>query len=173
MYGFLVVMADIGESAYKGVDRVPPYPAEFPEEADAAEVYALGSFKDQATNLIETHERATALLQLFARSVRSFEIILCHTEDLIPNGPLVGTGRCYGYDVAAVPADYWSIVRDMSRSSWATAYRLMLNEFGLFGDRSTAEAYLRDYRANKEPDADSPLLVVRIEQVASTEAGLV
>jgi hypothetical protein len=169
MHGYLVVLAESKSREYKGVNRIPPYPAECPDEAAATEAYALGDFKSLETNLIDTHERAFALLRMYARSQRQFEVIRCDTKDLeIAESGCAAT--CYGYDVAAIPADYWSIVDDIDQSPWAASYRSALNEYGLFQDRAMADNYLRDYRANSSADADAPFIVVRVDHVPLSAA---
>jgi hypothetical protein len=165
MRGFLVVRTDLNLGApYKGVDRVPTYPAEFPEEAAASEQYALGDFKSEETNMIATVEKAVELLRMFPCQGQGFEIILCESGDTAPSESQDGSAT-YGYDVASLNADYWSIVRDMSQSPWAMRYRTATNEFGLFADHATAKAYLHEYRAHSEPDSDAPFAIVRVTPV--------
>ncbi len=76
MRGFLVVVGESTPGAYRGVDRVPTYPAEFEDEAIGAEQYALGDFKSPETNLIERYDQAVTLLRMFDAAKRPFEIIL-------------------------------------------------------------------------------------------------
>ncbi len=165
MRGFLIVIADSRYGRYKGIDRVPPYPPENADEAIATEEFALGNYKSDDTNLIDSLDQAIHLLRMFASARRAFELIYCSTELEGSNDGGVPTTITYGYDVASVTADYWSIVSDFSSSKWANTFRSELNEFGLFEDRSTAENYMSEYRLNDEADADSPFEVVLVKRV--------
>ena len=71
----------------------------------------------------------------------------------------------YGYDVAAVTADYWSIVGDFPKADWAYAFRQHLNPNGLFDSARMALRFLEQYRANREPDADAPFEIVLVRKV--------
>jgi hypothetical protein len=158
-------------SAYHGVDRVPPWPADDESERDAIEQYVFGDYKDDATNLIPSFDAAAKLQRLLSSSERSYDILFC-CED--PQGVRNITQRGVdiehlGYDVAGISGDYWSIVADLSRNDWASRFRKSLNEFGLFSRKADAEAYLREYRDRREPDSDSPFDVVYVVRVLPGE----
>jgi hypothetical protein len=152
---------------YSGVDRVPAYPSDFPEEAAALDDYVFGHLKSEDTNLIPDLASATDLLNRFSSSPREFEIILCCPG---PDSPeyqaLLQAGRAVplGYDVASF-GDYWSIVDDFASGQWATQFLTRLNEHGLFREQRDAEDYLRAYRQHQEPDADASFEVVFVARV--------
>ena len=158
---------------YEGVDRVPAFPGRTAEETNALDAYVLGDVKDQTTNLIPSLEVAEALAaRLAGLGERRYEVILCcagpHAEPI----ESINQQRVerLGFDVAAIEADYWSIVDDFSRSAWARKFRSLLNENGLFDRERDAVAYLREYKHRREVDGDSPLRVVFVARVCpSTE----
>lgn len=155
-------------SRYSGVDRVPPYPTDDPDEQEPIEQYVFGEYKDKATNLIPSFDSTVRLLRSLSSRKHKYEILFCSENgDVVPNIEQVGLKvERLGYDVAAVRSDYWSIVGDFSRSEWASRFRNCLNESGLFRQRADAEAYLTEYRDRGEPDGDSPFDVVFVARVS-------
>jgi hypothetical protein len=172
--GFLVVRSQPDSSGnplrYCGVDRVPPYSphetADGPHEQAVLEQYVFGEYKDEATNVILSFERALQLFRSFSSSRHKYEIVFCsESEQILPNlGPDLRV-EPLGYDVAAVRGDYWSIVDDFSPSEWASLYRRQLNEFGLFRGKQEARAYLMEYRERGEPDGDFAFDVVHVARI--------
>ena len=86
MTGFLVVLKVPeyrGERGahlnprYSGVNRVPGWLSEYPEETAALDRYVFGDLKSRETNLIPDLATALKLLNDFSSSPREFEIILC------------------------------------------------------------------------------------------------
>lgn len=164
--GFLVVLsrdkaAEGHGFTYQGVNRVPGYPGNSADETSALDFYVFGDCKDPATNLIPSMEVARELLARLLRTGRKYELLVCcegPNSEWLANLP--AHAEHLGFDVAAIQADYWSIVDDFSPSDWALQFRERLNEHGLFREAKEAEEYLREYKHRNEPDADSPLEVV-------------
>jgi hypothetical protein len=170
--GFLVVLQDngrgVGQSVrtYQGVDRVPPYPSPFPEEEEAMDEFVFSDAKDPQSNLIPRFERALEIYRGLSIGRRRYEVILCCQG---PDSPLAkGRYRVdpFGYDVAAIQADYWSIVDDFCASDWAREFQARLNEHGLFTNRQDAEVYLAEYQQRREVDDDSPFQVTFVCRVS-------
>lgn len=167
--GFLVVLAtktesNRGPATYEGVDRMPGYPGDRPDQTAALDFYVFGECKDPRTNLIPHIEVARDLLAQLSRGGRRYEIILCcegPDSEALTRLPAACAERL-GFDVAAIRSDYWSIVDDFSKSSWAEPFRSGLNEHGLFRSGKDAERYLREYKRRNEADSDSPLEVVYV-----------
>lgn len=156
-------------SRYHGVDRVPPWPTDDESEQDAVEQYVFGDYKDDSTNLIPSLEAAARLQRSLSTSKYNYEILFC-CEDSQNVRTITERGvdiEHLGYDVAGLCGDYWSIVADFSQSDWATRFREGLNEFGLFSRRTDAEAYLREYCDQLEPDSDSPFDVIYVVRLRS------
>ena len=165
--GFLVVVVpdpktESRSHKYEGVNRVPGYPGDSAEETNVLDFYVFGPCKDPDTNLIPSLEVARNLQIRLSRTSRKYEILLCcegpNSEWFAKISP--DYVEHLGFDVAAIQADYWSIVDDFSASLWAVRFRKKLNEHGLFGEEREAEQYLREYKHRNEPDSDSPLEVV-------------
>lgn len=151
---------------YEGVDRLPPWPSEIPEEADALWDYYFGGAIDDATNLIRDFNLAQRLATTLAAGPRSFEVVACGRE-LPSENSLICLGNRFiplGYDVAGLRGNCWSIVKDMPASSWARNFMRDLNEFGLFSTPDLAAAYLQQYISHQEPDADAGLEVVAVSR---------
>jgi len=165
--GFLVVRAPDTGMRYRGVDRVPPYPTDDESERAALEEYVLGDHKDDTTNLIPSIDDAVRLQRSLSSRAGKYEVLFCcENPDIVRTMEWGGVDiEQLGYDVAAIRADYWSIVSDLSKNEWASKFRSRLNEFGLFAGRADAEAYLREYRERREPDSDSPFDVVYVFRV--------
>jgi len=151
-------------SRYHGVDRVPPWPTDDEGEQDAVDQYVFGQYKDDATNLIASFAAAVRLQRLFSSSRYNYEILFCcaEPEDVRTITERVVEIEHLGYDVAGIGGDYSSIVADFSPSNWASHFRKRLNAFGLFSRRGDAEAYLRQYRDQREPDSEFPLDIVYV-----------
>lgn len=175
--GFLVVLVterdgDDGSATYQGVDRVPAYPSNNAEETKALDFYVFGDCKDPRTNLIPSLDKATDLLGRLSRSDRKYEVVVCcegpNSEALITIRP--DCVEHLGYDVAAIQSDYWSIVDDFSKRSWAERFRVDLNEHSLFREERLAEQYLREYKHRNEPDSDSPLEVIYMARLLTKKS---
>jgi hypothetical protein len=176
-FGFLVVLSlptyrNPRNARYRGVDRVPEYPASIIEEAEALDEYVFGDYKDIDTNLIPDLCAARRLLGKISISGRQFEIIvICSSpvdSSLTNLGPSIVIEEL-GYDVAGISGGYWSIVADVPAARWAETYIASFNQNGLFCTREQAEHYLNDYRAHQEPDYDSPFAVVFVARVTDNE----
>ena len=172
--GFLVVVADARNRAtggpYAGVCRVPYYPPDDVREERAMDEYVFGDFKDDDTNLIPSLEAAVKLCGMLRSGGRQFEIIYCRdAEQPVPLSQMgIGSVQSLGYDVAGIRWNYWSIVEDFSIGDWAIPYHKRLNPNGLFGEKSDAEAYLRDYRAHRDHDWDSGFNIVEVLRITPT-----
>jgi hypothetical protein len=170
--GFLVVLAPGTGTydtprVYEGVDRVPGYPGDTDEETIALDFYVFGDCKDPRTNLIPSVDTAKDLSARLSVTGRKYEVILC-CEGPDSESLLALPRTCVehlGFDVAAIQADYWSIVDDFSKSPWAERFRACLNEHGLLGSERDAAQYLREYKHRNEPDSDSPLEVVYVARI--------
>src|SRR5262245_46539959 len=160
--GFLVVRSVVSNhldkdatlrSRYRGIDRVPPWPADDESEQDAVEQYVFSDYKDDTTNLIPTLEAAVQLQRSLSSGTHHYEILFCcdDPQDVSRVAQRGVDVEHLGYDVAGVSGDYWSIVADLSGSAWAIRFRERLNEFGLFSQRADAEEYLKEYRDRREP----------------------
>jgi hypothetical protein len=169
MNGYLVVVSNPAICPYRGVDRVPPYPAEFDSESAACDAYVFGGFKCRDTNLIPSIDAAVRLLKMFSASPRRFEIIRCtdRTDESHESRNVNDSANTlYGYDVAVVIGDFWSIVDDMPKDAWAAPYLTSKNAYGLFPEKTTAEQYLLDYRKNAGLDSDFDFSVVAVYGVS-------
>lgn len=129
----------------------------------------FGDYKNEATNLIPSFDSALRLHYALSSGRHNYEIIFCCEDSdsdavqrIERNGLKI---EHLGYDVASLRGDYWSIVGDFARSAWASRFRQSLNEFGLFRRRVDAEAYLKEYREQGEPDSDSPFDVVYVVRI--------
>jgi hypothetical protein len=176
--GFLVVLAEARNRRtgrpYSGVARVPTYPTEVPGEESAMDEYVFGGLKDPDTNVISSLNAAVRLCKVLGRAGRRYEIIYCRDADqpIAGFGEEIDSAEHLGYDVATVRTECWSIVEDFAHSDWAKPYRRRLNRNGLFAERADAEAYLREYRAHSEPDADFPFDVVEVIKIGPRERQL-
>jgi hypothetical protein len=175
--GFLVVLATESKSEsfktrtneqYVGVNNVPPWPTDYPEEEDAMWDYVFNDdFKDE-TNLISSWDKAVELHKRLSQGSRKFEIIFCCQGPDSDDMRRLGSKKIehLGYDVAGiVDGDYYSIVNDFSNNNWANAFRAKLNEFGLFDYRHDAEQYAESYKAHGEPDADVDFDIVYVVRI--------
>lgn len=152
---------------YSGVNRVPAYPSNYPQEEAALEEYFFGNTKSIESNLIPEFLVAVQLMNKLVGSPREFEVLLCCTG---PESELYLSFRPdqiigLGYDVAAISGDGWSIVSDFAMGDWSEPFLHRLNEFGLFNSRDEALNYLRMYRNRSEPDADMPFEIVYVARV--------
>jgi hypothetical protein len=174
--GFLIVRSvSTGEygggrqpSPYAGVDRVPTYPPDDATESPAVDRYVFDErFKSEEWNLIPTVDRALELLRLFPDRPGHYEVLFaCHAP-----------GDCselerrdfrlehLGYDVALITGDCWSIAADMPPDEWTRPHREATNAVRLFRERADAEAYLHEYVARDEADADVEFHVVYVVRV--------
>lgn len=170
--GYLVVLPPRGgagalDGGYEGVDRVPAYPGDTAEETQVLDSYVFGDYKDSRTNLIPSLEAAEDLSARLSRTGREYEVLVCceGPESELVRSVEPARVEHLGFDVAAVQADYWSIVDDFSTSPWTEQLRSGLNEHGLFQTERDAARYLREYKRRNEPDSDSPLEVVYVARI--------
>lgn len=159
---------------YAGVDRVPPIPteAEEGEEAECLDEYVFGEIKDEGTNLIGNAADAFELGERLKTGRQRYEVLfVCDGPESVSRLEAESyRADALGYDIAAIQADYWSIVGDFSNAGWARPYRALLNRHGLFDTRASARSYLQEYRLHRDPDADAPFEVVYVLRVAPETA---
>jgi hypothetical protein len=173
--GFLVVLLS-SESPngrnprYCGVNRIPAYPTDFPQETLVIDDYVFGAYKNLNSNLIDDFSQARELLERFCDSPREFELIGWCRESEIARfsalAPAVSSFSLLGSDVAVVGGDYWSIVEDIPESRWADKYVDRLNEYGLLPGEVVAMSYLNEYRQHAEADADCDFEVGSVLRIA-------
>lgn len=156
---------------YAGVGRVPPYPSQHAAEVTAMDDYVFGDVKDIDTNVIPSLEAAIVLCAKLSSGGRRFEILYCRDgQQPIPvSGSEMRRVEHLGYDVATVRSEGWSIVDDISVRDWAASFRQVLNANGLFPKKVDAEAYLRAYRLNGDPDANFQFDIVEVMRVETAQ----
>lgn len=157
--------------AYSGVNRVPFFPPDRPEEGDVYD-YVLGDIKSYDSNLIEDEPVAIALLERLSRSPRKFEIIFCCDNIQDPKNRRVLLERhhdCLGYDISVIDGDYWPIVDDFSPHPELADFTKHLNQYVLFNSRIMATQYLEYYRNLREPDFDLNFTVTHIARKRQDE----
>jgi hypothetical protein len=170
MKGYLVVLVRSEEwqhslnKNYRGMDRLPAYPSNLPEEQSALDEYVFGKYKNKE-GLIPSLKKARNLFDLFRWSPRSFEIIYC--EVYKNNQELQGKSHCkfLGYDVAGIGGDFWSPVGDFPIEWYMRPFLMQLNEHGLFSTYGDAAAFLYEYRTRRLADYDLPLTVFSVNKV--------
>lgn len=148
-----------------GVFRVPEYWLEDERrQAGFLDEYLLGDVIDDDTNLVPTFAAALEVARLIPLDLRSdFEIIYVNcVDDEPPTDAGTDEPELLGFDVACVTGDRWTIVGDFATGEWAEAFRRKLNAYGLFRQRTTASAYLAQYRAHGEWGGDAQLQIAAV-----------
>jgi len=159
MKGYLLVLRALekvtrSNPKYRGLYRMPPQPAQFPEEEEAVDAYVFGGYKsDSEGGLIPTEQLARELLSRFSASPREFDIIYAQTPD---EEPFESAYPLLGYDVACL-SPFWSILVDWPVRQGFESFKGLLNDNGLFSDSANAERFIAQFR-QVYPEKDRTIL---------------
>jgi len=144
-------------SGYRGVHWLPPFSVDEFVPGTAADDYVFGDYVDETSGLIPDFSKAYDLLKRLQRErPRPYEILYCRTGHDMGKGdlPAYPPMKFYGYDVAGITGDKWSVLYVFPSGAWAATYRTKLNDFGLFPQKKTAERFLEEYVTRGEPDPE-------------------